>query len=330
MVSKVFSGHSFYHACRYVVNKPGAEVLECEGVRGHNFKVMSDDFIMQQQLRPEKEKACFHCSLSFYPGEKLSDEKKTNIAKEYLQRLNIINTQFAITKHTDRRHLHLHIVANMVNNNGKAISDSFLGLRGKKIAQQLTNEHKLIPALKKNLELTNYYALHKSEGNKYKVYQAIMNALPSCRTMKDLENKLQSQGIETQYKYKGETLEKQGVSFKISKDCFKGRQVDRQFSLGNLEKTLALNQKKMLELKPESRVNSPNNIILIKEKQTDRSPANTDDNFQANDIGKGLVKIVDILLKPEQDIQQTPSELLKAGKKKRKKISRNRGMHHYM
>ncbi len=84
----------------------------------------------------------------------------------------------------------------------------------------------------------------------------------------------------------------------------------------------------MLELKPESRVNSPNNIILIKEKQTDRSPANTDDNFQANDIGKGLVKIVDILLKPEQDIQQTPSELLKAGKKKRKKISRNRGMHH--
>ncbi len=71
-----------------------------------------------------------------------------------------------------------------------------------------------------------------------------MNALPSCRTMKDLENKLQSQGIETQYKYKGETLEKQGVSFKISEDCFKGRQVDRQFSLGNLEKTLALNQKK--------------------------------------------------------------------------------------
>ncbi len=145
--------------------------------------------------------------------------------------------------------------------------------------------------------------------------------------MKDLENKLQSQGIETQYKYKGETLEKQGVSFKIGEDCFKGSQVDRQFSLGNLEKILALNQKQMLELKPESKVNNPN-ILLIKEKQTDRSTSNTDDNFQANDIGKGLEKIVDILLKPEQNIEPTRRELLKTGKKKRKKISRNRGMHH--
>jgi hypothetical protein len=73
MLSKVFSGHSFYHACRYVVNKPGAEVLAYEGVRGHDYRLMSDDFIMQQQMRPEKEKACFHCSLSFYPGEVLKD-----------------------------------------------------------------------------------------------------------------------------------------------------------------------------------------------------------------------------------------------------------------
>src|ERR1700710_925133 len=147
MVSKVFSGHSFYHACRYVVNKPGAEVLNCEGVRGHDFKVMSDDFIMQQQLRPQKEKACFHCSLSFYPGEKLSDELMVKIAKEYLEKMGIVNTQFAVTKHTDRKHLHLHIVANMVDNNGKSIPDSFLGLRGKKTAQQLTEQYHLVPAI---------------------------------------------------------------------------------------------------------------------------------------------------------------------------------------
>jgi hypothetical protein len=164
MVSKVFSGHSFYHACRYVVNKQGAEVLAYEGVRGHDFKVMSDDFILQQQLRPEKEKACFHCSLSFYPGEKVSDEQIVSIAKEYLEKMKIVNTQFAVTKHTDRKHLHLHVVANMVDNNGKVISDSFLGLRGKKTAQQLTEQYHLIPATSKHLELTNQEALRKSEG----------------------------------------------------------------------------------------------------------------------------------------------------------------------
>ena len=139
MLSKVYSGHSFYHACRYIVNKPGAEVLEYEGVRGHDYKLMADDFLMQQQLHPTKGRACFHCSLSFYPGEVLSNDVMSTIAKEYLDKLGMVNTQFAITKHTDRKHIHLHVVANMVNNNGEIISDSYLGLRGKKIAQQLQN-----------------------------------------------------------------------------------------------------------------------------------------------------------------------------------------------
>jgi hypothetical protein len=67
MLSKVYSGHSFYHACYYVVNKEGAEVLKYEGIRGHDFRVMAEDFVQQQQMRPQKQQACFHCSLSFYP-----------------------------------------------------------------------------------------------------------------------------------------------------------------------------------------------------------------------------------------------------------------------
>lgn len=109
------------------------------------------------------------------------------IAKEYLEKLNITETQFAITKHTDRRHVHLHIVANMVNNNGKAITYSYLGLRGKKLAQQLTQQYKLVPALSKKLELTNYQALRQSEANKYTVYKAIMDTChdaKQCRTSK--------------------------------------------------------------------------------------------------------------------------------------------------
>jgi hypothetical protein len=176
MVSKVFSGHSFYHACRCIVNKPGAEVLECEGIRGHDFKVMAEDFLVQQERRLGKQKVCFHCCLSFYPGEKLSDEHMAKIAKEYLKKVGIVDTQYAITKHTDRRHLHLHVVVNMVNDNGKSISDSYLGLRGKKIVQQLTQQYNLVPAISKNLDLTNFAALRKSEANKYKVYSEIMEA----------------------------------------------------------------------------------------------------------------------------------------------------------
>lgn len=229
MISKPVPANSFYHTCRYISNKPGAELLVAEGVRGHDYKLTADDFQTQQQLRPDKKQACFHSILSFYPGEKPSDETMKEIAMKYLKELGIVNTQYAISKHTDKAHLHLHIVANMVNNEGKAISDSWIGLKGKKIAQRLTQEYKLVPALEKNLRLTNLEALSHSEANKYKIYIAISESLPYCRTMKELEMRLLKQGIETQYKYKAQTQEKQGVSFKLENISFKGSQVDRSF-----------------------------------------------------------------------------------------------------
>jgi hypothetical protein len=95
--------------------------LIAEGVRGHDYKLMTADFELQQQLMPAKIQACFHSILSFHPAEKPSDEIMKDIAKKYLAELGITNTQYAITKHTDGAHLHLHIVANMVNNDAKQL-----------------------------------------------------------------------------------------------------------------------------------------------------------------------------------------------------------------
>lgn len=52
------------------------------------------------------------------------------IAKKYLQEMNIIDTQFAIAKQVDKNHQHLHIIANLVSNNGQAIKDNWIGLKG--------------------------------------------------------------------------------------------------------------------------------------------------------------------------------------------------------
>jgi hypothetical protein len=311
MVSNVFPGHSFYHAGRYVSKKPGAELLDYLGVRGYDYKLMAEDFIAQSELRPSKQKACFHAALSFYPGEKPSDETMIQIAREYLEELGIVNTQYAIVKHTDRAHLHLHILANMVDNDGKAIKDGWIGLRGKKVAQQLTRKYKLIPANGKNLDLTHLEAMSQSEVNRYKIYQAIVDSLPHCRTLQDLELRLMAQGIHTQYKYKGQTQELQGISFRIGKDRFKGSQIDRKFSLGNLQKALAaMSQKRDITawLSPNDRKKA----ILIKSATRQTSaPAPTPK--------QGLSPLILELLKPVETESGVPYELTDAYRKKKKK-----------
>ena len=336
MISKPVPAHSFYHTCRYICQKTGAEVLIAEGVRGHDYKLMAEDFLNQQQMRPTKEKACFHSILSFYPGEKPSDETMKEIARKYLEKLGIVNTQVAVSKHTDKAHLHLHIVANMVDNEGKAISDSWIGLRGKKIAQQLTQEYKLIPALKKDLKLTNLEALSQAEANKYKIFQAIAESLPQCRTLEDLEKRLLKLGIETQYKYKGQTQEKQGISFRMGNVSFKGSQVDRQYSLGGLQKALDLQQKQQQQERPRpvqrqqpeqatrpAQKPDPFPITSRQKKIVSQSTAPTSSDPASGplpDIGKGMGNMIADLLKPIDDVGGgMPYELTEEAQRRKKR-----------
>src|SRR5664279_1357612 len=247
MISKICVGHSFYGSIRYICHElKKAEILAVEGVRGHDHKLMIQDFERQHSLRPEKKQACFHGILSFYPGEKPLDNTIIEIAGKYLEGLNIRNTQYAFVKHTDKAHLHVHLIANMVDNDGKSIPDSWIALRAKKQAQKLTLEYKLEPGLSKKLSLTQYQNLREPEQYQYKIYAAIRQNLRTCRSLDELEQRLIPLGIEISYKYKRQTKDKQGVSFRLGEYCFKGSQIDRQFSYAHLEKAVSLNQRQSL------------------------------------------------------------------------------------
>jgi MobA/VirD2-like, nuclease domain len=310
MISKAIKAGSFYHTCRYVMQKPGAELLIAEGVRGYDYKLMADDFEIQQQLRPGKRKACFHAILSFYPGENPQDGRVKEIAARYLKELGVTGTQYAIVKHTDRSHLHLHLIANMVNNEGKSITDSWLGLRGKKISQQLTEEYQLIPANRKNLKLTHLEALNEKETEKYRVYMAISENLPKVKTIEELETKLQKQGIEIQYKYLGQTNQKQGISFSKGVYCFKGSQVDRQFSYNNLQKAMQLQRQNLSQGQEQNQ-----QVQSIK------------DHYPSQNLAKETGKIIHNLLKPEQGSEGAPYGLIEEIKRRKKKKKQQQRIH---
>ena len=281
-----------------------AVVLEIEGVRSYDYKLMAADFEMQRALRPSLNKAVFHGLISFYPGEKVKDKIMAEIAKEYLQKMGIINTQFAITKHTDKNHSHLHIIANLVNNNGEAIKDSWIGLKGKKVAQELTKKYGLKEAISKDLSLTNLEALNEKEGTRYIIYQAILEKLSKCKNLDDLKQKLQQENIETLYKYRGQTNELQGISFKMGNYKFKGSEIDRKFSLGNLEKSI----QQMQSLKELKSGNTLSPKLLLK---------NTHREIKQADKNKN---ILDVLMKPEENNELLPYQwrIEKRPKKKSK------------
>jgi hypothetical protein len=313
MISKIFTGHSFAGAVRYVCEeKRRAQVLVADGIRSYDWRKMTDDFVRQAAFHPEKKKACFHGILSFHLEDKIDDNMMANIAQEYLAEIGLANTQFAVVKHTDKAHRHVHLLANLVDYDGKSISDSWIGLRGKKIAQRLTKEYNLTPANQKDLHKTHPEALSQAEANRYAIYLAIRTVLPNCRTLEDLQTALQKQGIQTVLKYKSGTTEKQGISFQLGEDVFKGSKVDRAYSLSRLEKTMDLQRHFNLKKKPETYASD-----LPQQWQPIREKLNT--SSVATGIGDGLSKVIDNLVQPEQGYDPLANEITNSNRKKKKR-----------
>ncbi len=204
----------------------------------------------------------------------------------------------------------------MVNNKGKSIKDNWMALKGKKVAQRLTLEYNLVQALTKNLALTHKQNLREPEQYLYKIYEAIRNNLRYCTSLDQLQHRLLRQGIEMQYKYKGQTLEKQGVTFKLGQYCFKGSKIDRKFSLSNLEKTLAFQQKQEIKAITDAmQYRNFNQSPLSYHREQHTSVASE----VIKGLGFSLSKNIEVLLTPSFNAEQLSGEWLREAKKKRKR-----------
>ena len=159
-----------------------------------------------------------------------------SIAKEYLQKMKIQDTQLLIVKHKDRAHPHIHIVYNRVDNEGKTIPDNFQHLKNMKISKELTLKHGM--HIGQGKEKVNRPQLKGIDKLKYELYDTIKAVGQKVTSMAELKQELLKQGIGMQFKYKSGTLDKQGISFSKGDYKFKGSEIDRNLSYGRLSKQI--------------------------------------------------------------------------------------------
>ena len=112
---------------------------------------MEDVLADMEALIPKNcrtKKTVFHCSLNPHPDEKLSDERLTQIAKEYMEALGYGNQPYIVFKHNDIPREHIHIVSLRVDSRGQKINDKFEKRRSKKITDALERKFSLISSSK--------------------------------------------------------------------------------------------------------------------------------------------------------------------------------------
>jgi hypothetical protein len=156
MLAKISSGKSVFGVLAYnkiKVEDSQADVLYSQKMFDSpdgKFSIQDcmDSFYPYLAKNNRTEKVIFHASLNPDPKDKLSDERLSEIAQRYVEKLGYGNQPYIVFKHTDIDRTHAHIVSLRIDETGKKINDSYEVARSMKICKELEQEFNLIPLKK--------------------------------------------------------------------------------------------------------------------------------------------------------------------------------------
>ena len=263
MIAKIMKGSGFKGIINYILDpKKGTELIDSSGVRTESINHIVQSFIDQTELNPRVGKVVGHISLSFSTQDspKLSNEWMAQIAREYMEKMGIKDTQYIIGRHFDKEHPHVHIAFNRIDNNGKTISDRNDRFRSEKICKELTLKYNLYFSGGK--EKVKEHRLKEPDKTKYEIYQALKTEIARCRDWKALLVHLEREGIDVRLKYKGNTQEVQGIIFEKNGYHFNGSKVDRGFSYSKIDFALQQNNREH-EQQTQGMINLISNVASV-------------------------------------------------------------------
>ena len=169
---------SFAKLVNYVNNPKKARLIDSKDVRLDSNATIARSMQGQADDKPGRglKNQVYHISLDFAHEDtpKITDALMVEIAREYMQRMGIVNTQYIVCRHTDKEHQHLHIVANRVDNDGNTISDRNDAIRNVAVCKALTREYGLHFA--KGKMKVKRDRLRGKDKVKYQIYDAIKAA----------------------------------------------------------------------------------------------------------------------------------------------------------
>ena len=238
MIAKIVTGASFGGCTSYAYGKDQAEVIAYDGIIPDDSNIAAKCFEIQAQLNPRVSKPVGHIAISFKPEDKprLTNEFMVQVAKEYMEKMGIKDTQYVIVRHHNTPNPHCHLIFNRVDNNGRRISDSNWLKRNVRVCKELKQKYGLIFGEGKSQTRTE--KLRPNERVRYEMANDVKSALNASTSWKSFSANLKPYGIKTEIKFRSGTTIPQGISFTRDGATFKGSSLDRSLSFSQIDKAL--------------------------------------------------------------------------------------------
>lgn len=254
MMGFIHTGSGFKGTIDYILdtghlNGKDVEVLSAAGVNiplSHRFRHVFDpsriaeSFRAQSQLNPKISKPVRHLILSWPDNDtaKLTSEEMTDVALDYMKRMEIVNTQFIIVRHREKNNPHVHLIYNVVDNDGCHLNESNFLRRNIRVCREITLERGYTWGKEKAISQADINT--PKARVQYALARTVTEQVYYSTGMEDLFSRLEALSISMRIRHY-DANGKDGVVF-IAKGekgdslCFSGRSLGRHLSYGSIQR----------------------------------------------------------------------------------------------
>jgi hypothetical protein len=245
MIAKQVQGSDFKKVLDYVHNKSGAKLIG-SNMMGKEPESLTLEFRISSDLRKRVNKCVYHVSLSVSPSEKLSDREWSKIACSYLNGMEFDENQYAIYRHTDREHDHIHIIASRIRiTDGSVVNDSWQYRRSEKLVKELEQQFGLSQTKRswennKRSPTTGEIRRQRRTGEinqRNQLQKLIEQSLENTSSLDEFIHRLTVKGVSVRLR-KSKEGKIEGISYKLDGVAFQGRQLGKDYTWTSLESIL--------------------------------------------------------------------------------------------
>jgi hypothetical protein len=144
MIGKQTKGRGFRKLLDYLESREDAKLIG-GNMSGRNARELAREFKLSRQLNSDADRVVYHVSLSAAKGDKLDDEKWSEIGDRYMKEMGFDANQFVIFRHHNTDDDHIHIAASRIRmDTGLLVHDSWDYVRSEKVLRQIEQDYDLV------------------------------------------------------------------------------------------------------------------------------------------------------------------------------------------
>ena len=236
MVSKAKAVRGSAQSIDYIMSDKemgDALILDSNGLAGENGNEMLSEMRFVQQSNTNCHNNCVSIVLSPSDEKKFTTEELKELTQDHLKNLGLDKNQYLATVHESTGQQHIHIFANRIDSNGKALNDSNIHLKAHESADKLAKDR----GLKTAKEITQGKEL-STKPTRDRIFKAYEESKNVSKTFPEFQKEMDKRGIEV-IESRNNKGELQGLKFtdKKSLETFKASDIKKGVGIPDLSKS---------------------------------------------------------------------------------------------